>query len=49
MQDERIELVVKDIKPPSNYQGKVNFINGILQEIRFVNRNTTRSLHCTKK
>lgn len=34
MQDEGIELVVKDTKPPSNYDGKVRFINGILDEIK---------------
>jgi hypothetical protein len=34
MQDEGIELVVKDTKPPSNYDGKIQFINSILDDIK---------------
>jgi hypothetical protein len=49
MEDEGIELVVKDSKPPSNYDGKVRFINSILAEIKIRKQKHYKKVSLYKK
>jgi hypothetical protein len=49
MEDEGIELVVKDTKPPSNYDGKVRFINSILAEIKIRKQKHYKKVSLYKK
>jgi hypothetical protein len=49
MEDEGIELLVKDSKPPSNYDGKVRFINSILSEIKIRKQKHYKKVSLYKK